>query len=416
MKKITLLLLLCLVSYGINAQDTCATAVAVTAGTTTVGTIDGTEIPAPICAANGAGATGGEWYSYTPSQLEVVTITTNLPQNDGVVNSDDTRVHIYTGTCGNLTCLAGNDDIANNNFLSEVDFLAESGVTYYIAWDDRWNGGGFDFDLIAQVPNCTTSFPYVENFDSSVDFTGCFTVIDEDANGTAWIQQELALDTNQPNVLSYFSTNGTNGAQKEDYLFTPAFTLAAGNTYDFTFKYNGADSGGGPANEDIEILVAQGPTVADANAGTSIFTDTGIIQNGDFANVEAQALTGTGTFTPTMSGDYHFVFKSTGSPLQVGGVSGFLLVFEYTVDETLSVDDFNTINFNYFVDAQNMLNLTSNESLSQVKLYNLLGQEMMSKNLSSQNEVVDINGLNSGVYLAKVQINNAVETFKFVKK
>ena len=83
---------------------------------------------------------------------------------------------------------------------------------------------------------------------------------------------------------------------------------------------------------------------------------------------------------------------------------------------TLSTDTFNTLNFNYFVDAQNMLNLNANEALSQVKLYNMLGQEVMSKNLSNQNEAIDINALNTGVYLAKVQINNAVETFKFVKK
>jgi hypothetical protein len=413
MKKITLLFLFVLVSFGVQAQDTCATALPVTAGVTSVGAINGTEIPDPICAANGAGATAGEWYSYTPSQLEVVTINTNLAQNDGLVNSDDTRVHIYTGSCGALTCVGGNDDISGTNYLSNAQFLAEAGITYYIAFDDRWSGQGFDFELTVDVPNCNTSFPYTENFDSSVDFTGCYTVIDQDANGTAWIQQELEL---QPLVPSFFSTNGSNAGTKEDYLFTPAFTLTAGNTYDFTFKYNGADAANGVANEDIEILVAQGPTVADANAGTSIFTDTGVSQNGVFEDVEVQALTGTGSFTPTTSGDYHFVFKSTGSPLTIGGTTGFLLVFEYSVDETLSVDDFNTVDFNYFVDAQNILNLNANEALSQVKLYNMLGQEVMSKNLYNQNEAIDINALNTGVYLAKVQINNAVETFKFVKK
>lgn len=414
MKKITLLFLFILVSTGIYAQDTCATAIAVTPGLTTVGAINGTE-PQPICAANGdvgAGA-AGEWYSYTSSQVEVVTITTDLPQNDGIVNSDDTRVHVYTGGCGSLTCEAGNDDISAANFLSTVQFVAQPGVTYYIAWDNRWNGSGFDFDLTANIPDCSTSFPFTEDFNTGIDFTGCFTVIDEDGNGTSWIQQELEL---QPLVLSYFATNGTNDAQKEDYLFTPAFSLTAGNTYDFSFKYNGADSNNGPANEDIEILVAQGPTVADANAGTSIFTDTGIVQNGMFADVETQALTGTGSFTPTTSGDYHFVFKSTGSPATIGGTTGFLLVFEYSVDETLSVDEFNNVNFNYFVDAQNILNLSANESLTNINVFNLLGQELISKSLSNQNESVDLNGLNSGVYLAQVQINDKIETFKFVRK
>lgn len=417
MKKITLLCFMILSAYGLNAQDTCAGAVAVSTGVTTVGTINGTDVPTPICAANGPVATNGagEWYSYTSTQDEVVTITSDLPQNDGTINSDDTRVHIYTGTCGSLTCVAGNDDIdvGASNFLSEVQFLAETGVTYYIAWDNRWSGDGFDFDLSVDIPNCTTSFPFVEDFTSSVDFAGCYTVIDEDGNGTAWIQQELEL---QPLTPSFFSTNGSNDAQKEDYLFSPAFSMTAGNTYDISATYNGADAANGAANEDLEVLVASGTTVADANSGTSVFTDTGIIQNGAFADVETQAITNSGQFTPTTSGDYHIVFKSTGSPTQIGGTTGFLLVFEYSVDETLSTEEFEAFNFDYFVDAQNQLNLSANQAFDQVKLHNLLGQQVLSQELSNQSEIIDLNNLSSGVYLAQVQISDATKTFKIVKK
>ncbi len=417
MKKITLFIFTLFVMHGLQAQDTCASAVAVSTGITTVGNIDGTEVPQPVCALNGDVPAGnnpaGEWYSYTPSQDEVVTITTNLPQNDGVINSDDTRVHIYTGSCGALVCEAGNDDISGTNYLSSVQFFAESGVTYYIAWDNRWNGSGFDFDLSVDIPNCSVSFPYTENFDSGVDFTGCYTVIDQDGNGTAWIQQELEL---QPLVPSFFATNGTNDGQKEDYLFSPAISMTAGNTYDISVSYNGADSQNGPANEDLEVLVASGPTVVDANAGTSIFTDTGIVQTGDFEDVEAQATTNSGQFTPSTSGDYHIVFKSTGSPAQIGGTTGFLLVFEYSVDETLSVDSFDSANFEYFVDSRNILNLSANQSFEQINMHNLLGQQVLSQKLNAQNESIDLNSLTSGVYLAQVQINGASKTFKIVKK
>lgn len=258
-----------------------------------------------------------------------------------------------------------------------------------------------------------SGFPITEDFDSAANFDSCYTVIDQDGNGTAWIQQTLELS---PGIFSTFATNGTNDTQKEDYLFSPAINLTAGNTYDISVRYNGADGGGGPANEDLEVLMASGNTVADANSGTSIFTDTGIVQNGAFADVDTQALSNSGQFTPSTTGLYHLVFKTTTVNLPPNTATGFLLVFDYTIDETLSVDGFNTTDFSYFVDAQNMLNLTSSESLSEVKLYNLLGQEVMSKKLSSQNEAIDINSLNSGVYLAKVQIGNAEETFKFVKK
>ena len=102
MKKITLFIFTLFVMHGLQAQDTCASAVAVSTGKTTVGNIDGTEVPQPVCALNGDVPAGnnpaGEWYSYTPSQDEVVTITTTSPQNDGGVNSDDTRVHTCTAS------------------------------------------------------------------------------------------------------------------------------------------------------------------------------------------------------------------------------------------------------------------------------------------------------------------------------
>ena len=48
-----------------KTQNTCLTATAITAGSYTVTTVDGTEIPFPICAENGTGATAGEWYVFT---------------------------------------------------------------------------------------------------------------------------------------------------------------------------------------------------------------------------------------------------------------------------------------------------------------------------------------------------------------
>ncbi len=267
------------------------------------------------------------------------------------------------------------------------------------------------------VPSdCATEFsgfPIVENFDDAALFASCYTEIDEDGNGNSWIQQELEL---QPLVLSFFSTNGLNAAQKEDYLFSPAISMTAGNTYDISVTYNGADATDGPANENLEVLVAQGATVADANAGSSVFSDTGISQNGAFADVETQALTGNGQFSPTSSGDYHIVFKSTGSPAPLAVTTGFLLVFEYSIDETLSVEGFDALNFDYFVDAQNNLNLSANQAFDKVELHNLLGQQVLSQKLSAQDESVSLSALTSGVYLAKVQINDATKTFKVVKK
>lgn len=140
-------LLLAGLSFNALAQNTCATALPITAGLHTISAVDGIEVPALICAANGTGATAGEWYTYTPTADYTLTVTTDLPVNIG----RDTRFHVYTGSCGSFSCHAGDDD-AGSGFLSVASFQVEQGTTYYIAFDNRWDSNGFDFELTETPP------------------------------------------------------------------------------------------------------------------------------------------------------------------------------------------------------------------------------------------------------------------------
>lgn len=159
MKKITLLLLLNCIFQFSNAQNTCDTALPLTAaGSYVVSAVDGTQVPAPICADNGGGATKGEWYAYTPTQNYTVTITTNIAANTPKV---DTRFHVYTGGCAGLTCYAGDDD-SGAGYSSIDTFVVLGGTTYYIAWDNRWTSNGFTFNLIEG--------PYVEPIPTPVTY------------------------------------------------------------------------------------------------------------------------------------------------------------------------------------------------------------------------------------------------------
>jgi hypothetical protein len=152
MKKITLLLtIFTLFSQTIKAQDSCASALAITtSGLYTVGVINGTA-PTTFCAGNGAIPTGnipgGEWFAYTPEQNYTVTISTDIAAN---TPRKDTRFHVYVGTCGTLTCHAGDDD-SGASYSSVDTFTVTAGTTYYIAWDNRWlntaANTGFSFQL-----------------------------------------------------------------------------------------------------------------------------------------------------------------------------------------------------------------------------------------------------------------------------
>ncbi|HQX03889.1 MAG TPA: FG-GAP-like repeat-containing protein [Flavobacterium sp.] len=165
MKKITYLILFCIGIQLSNAQDTCASAAVLPgAGLYIVDAVNGLEVPNPVCTENGNIANNGkgEWYSYTPTQNYTITITTDIAANTPRV---DTRFHVYTGTCGALTCYAGDDDegIGDTNYSSIDTFVVLANTTYTIAFDNRWTANGFTFQLIEA--------PYQEPIINPVTFT-----------------------------------------------------------------------------------------------------------------------------------------------------------------------------------------------------------------------------------------------------
>jgi len=152
----TLFIAVTLCALNANAQNSCSSALAVTAGTYHVDTIDGNEIPVPICANTGVGAVHSEWYKYTPTADHTVTITTDLPQNAG----GDTRLNVYHGNCGSLECVVGADDQGSVT-LAVATFQVSGGLTYRFNFDDRWSAAGFDFTILVGPPVVTT-FNFVQ--------------------------------------------------------------------------------------------------------------------------------------------------------------------------------------------------------------------------------------------------------------
>lgn len=153
-------MIIALFTYQNNySQNTCATALPITAGLHTIDVIDGTNIATSCSTASLA-----EWYAYTPTQNYNVTVTSDLPQNI----CKDTNFEVYTGNCGALVCFTGDDDAGiiqcntgnTNSYLSTKTFEVTAGTTYYINWNNQWQTTGFDFQLIEAIipPNpCNTA-------------------------------------------------------------------------------------------------------------------------------------------------------------------------------------------------------------------------------------------------------------------
>ncbi len=259
-----LLLLLCVgfAFHQAKAQDTCATALTITAGEYVVDAVNGSQVPDPICAPNGSGATAGEWYKYTATQDYYVTVTTDLAINLG----KDTRVHIYSGDCNNLTCVAGNDDTPNN-YLSHVVFPAFQGQTYYIAFDNRWNSSGFTFHLLEQ-PYVAPPVSFTQN--NSLNIPGSYRSCVVDMNGD-YLDDIVGVGNGVIYIMYQLEGGGFNTVSipTDETNHMPSWSIAAGDIDGN--GYNDLLYGGG-SGVTFKIANSDGTAYSQITSNTYIFS------------------------------------------------------------------------------------------------------------------------------------------------
>lgn len=76
------------------------------------------------------------------------------------------------------------------------------------------------------------------------------------------------------------------------------------------------------------------------------------------------------------------------------------------------VDDQAFNNFTYFVDNNNALNMSAAIAMESISVYNIAGQQVINRTLSSSNETIDLSNLTTGVYIARVTIDGAQKAMK----
>jgi hypothetical protein len=90
---------------------------------------------------------------------------------------------------------------------------------------------------------------------------------------------------------------------------------------------------------------------------------------------------------------------------------------DYSVNVTgLSNSEFDVANFSYYPNpVKNVLNLNYIANITEVKVYNLLGQEVASKMTNATDTQIDMSNLQSGSYLVKVITENQSKTISVLK-
>ena len=97
------------------------------------------------------------------------------------------------------------------------------------------------------------------------------------------------------------------------------------------------------------------------------------------------------------------------------GTSGAFKIAAY--DESLSNPSFNSGNFTSFPNpVKEVLNLSYTGTITNVSIFNILGQEVLVKSSNASHSQIDMSNVSKGTYLVKITANNQVKTIKVIKE
>lgn len=115
--------------------------------------------------------------------------------------------------------------------------------------------------------------------------------------------------------------------------------------------------------------------------------------------------------------------QTPGSTLYIGvwryslgtGVNGSFVISAY--DASLATSSFDSASFVAYPNpVKDVLNLSYTQTIDNVQVVNLLGQQVITKSINAAQSQIDMSNLPVGTYLVKVTANNEVKTIKVIKE
>jgi hypothetical protein len=296
-------------------------------------TVDATpEANGPLGTTGGSEAARDVWYVFTSSNIDDAGALPGTPGNEVQISTCpltspgsatyDTKIDIYTGTCGSLTWLTGNDDSPGCSLRSSVSFPTVVGDVYYVRVYGfaATSQGDFELSMLCEPPclpvpdNATCATPEVvalqpfataPNIDGTNEcspagvYPGCGSTFatysgswwEFNSGPTGEVYVELTLGTIAPGNLGFALYNtapcdgttdaeicvtGFGGIAPSQILLTPntdykvnVFTVQ-GNEGTYSWVVTGPPPP--PVNDDcagaIEIPVTAGATCTGGTAAT----------------------------------------------------------------------------------------------------------------------------------------------------
>jgi hypothetical protein len=215
-----------------------------------------------------------------------------------------------------------------------------------------------------------------------------------------------------------FLNVGTTGAVKVNlyslnrigWLITPTIDMSAGN-YRVSFDYgvttwNGTTTNAMGSDDRVQLLASQDGgatwttiTTFDASSNVSNTLNTFSLDLPSFTSATTlfalYATDGTVDDTP----DYDFFIDN------------------FAIQTSLGNSSFDITNFSYYPNpVKNTLNLSYNQEISNIEVFNFLGQKVISNVINANAAQIDMSNLSKGAYMVRVTSNNQVKTIKVIKE
>ena len=448
------------------ANDDCSGAIAIACASQYTGdtTSANPELDDPGTCGTSAGTAGAVWYSYVGinsndagaaagSTGDEVTLDLSL-------STFDTKIRVFTGVCGDLTCLDGDDD-GGAGTTSLLTFTATVGTEYYILVHGfSANAGAYTLDVSCVAPPACT--------ETVVDST---TIVDN------CVAAQFSIDVLVSVVGDgMMITDGTN-----NYPITSGTVTAGPYTADGTsitldvvhsdgacdYSLGAFDYACPPLNDDvngaIELTIGdticEGKTVASnvgattsVEAGASCGTPEGdvwfkvVVPATGEVTIETSSSSGINPISDTVMALYSGV---SGSLVEIAcdddGAAGlfslieltglnpgdtlFARVWEFGDDtkgsfdicawspSTLGISDNSFEGFSYYPNpVKNVLTLKSQIGIDNISVYNIVGQQIMNINDAETIQNIDMSNLQTGAYIVKVSVNNQIKTIRVLKE
>lgn len=336
------------------------------------------------------------------ADIESSTITTTSATIEWISQGSETQWDLVVGSSTDTdpTTLTPISPAPTNAPLTTLTGLTAD--TSYKVWV-RSVCGGTDGNGVWMGPinfrtlcNSTT-LPYIQNFETAdvPNLPGC-SVIENFSSGNVWKTAQVNSYGFNSKVMQY---DYTCSSSANTWFYTQGINLAAGTTYKISYKYG---SNSDFFVEKMKVAYGTSPEVGNMN---------NILVDHDNINFNVAA-TNEVTFTPANSDTYYFGFNAYSESCQY-----FLYVDDIMIDTNLSTGNIALEKATMYPNpVKDVLNISYNQIISNVKIYNILGQQMMEKAFNDTKMQMDLSALPSGHYLVKTLINDQVNTTKIVKE